>query len=130
MTEKPDTTPARAWFMQIAGVGFFAGLVLVVDWAVRHTGLPLPAPVVAMALLVLGLGLQKRVPRTLDAGAGLLFRIFPLLFIPPLVALVAVGDILLRQWLVLLFAVTASTFIGLAVTALLFRAFRKTGGRA
>ncbi|MCJ9429716.1 CidA/LrgA family protein [Kordiimonas marina] len=123
---QPEDAAEKASVVQsVLGVGFFLGLVEVVDWGVRRYGLNLPAPVLAMALLTLGLAFQKRVPATLSAGAGLLFRLFPLFFIPPLVAIVAVMDVVVRSWAALLFAVSISTFVGLAVTALVFRGLRK-----
>jgi len=124
---QPQDAADKASLLQsVLGVGFFLVLVEVVDWGVRRYGITLPAPVLAMALLTLGLALQKRVPATLSAGAGLLFRLFPLFFIPPLVAIVNVLGLVERSWGVLLFAVSISTFLGLAVTALVFKGLRKT----
>lgn len=108
----------------IIGAFIFVCLVVVVGWALNaaHSGLP-PA-IVGMVLLSLALALYGKVPKILDDGAAFLFRIFPLLFIPAIVGVVTVLDIVFEYWLVLLFAVTASSFLGLLVAALIYRLLR------
>ncbi len=115
-------------FRSFAGIVFFMAVFLVVDWAVKRMNVPLPSAVIAMALLSLGMFAQKRVPVTLEAGAALLFRVFPLFIIPLLVSIVEVREQVLGHWVVLLLAVTVSTFLGLAVTGLLYKWLSRQSG--
>ena len=108
----------------IVGVVFFVGLVASVGWALRTAHMGLPPAIAAMLMLTLVLGLYGKVPKILDEGAVFLFRIFPLLFIPAIVGVVTVLDIVFEHWLVLLFAATASSFFGLLVAAFIYRLLR------
>jgi holin-like protein len=111
----------------LAGVFALLLFAAALDGLVTAFALPLPAPVVAMALLLLFLNWNGHVPDYLDLGIAFLFRLFPLFFIPPLVALVPLRDLIAAHWFVLLFTVTVSTALGLMVTALLYKALRRGG---
>jgi len=108
----------------IIGVFFFVGLVAFAGWALRAVHIGLPPAIAGMIVLTVALGLYGKVPKILNDGAVFLFRIFPLLFIPAIVGVVTVLDIVFEHWLVLLFAVTASSLFGLVAAALIYRLLR------
>ena len=113
------------WFLKaIIGTMFFVALVFVAQWLVDVTGLPIPPAVAAMLALALTLAALGKVPVILNEGASFLFRVFPLLFIPAIIGVVTVLDIVAQHWLVLLFAVTVSSLLGLIVSATLYRLLR------
>ncbi len=87
----------------------------------RSFVLPFPAPILGLLVLTVFLLLWRGVPDVLAAGSRSLIRIFPLLFIPPIVALLQVKALVLSAPLVLLLAISASTLVGLLVTAFLYR---------
>ncbi|SDE69896.1 CidA/LrgA family protein [Kordiimonas lacus] len=97
---------------------------------VRSLSLPLPAPILGLLLLTAVLLARRGVPEVIAAGSDTLIRIFPLLFIPPIVALLDVKALVLSAPLVLLLAVSASTLVGLLVTAFLYRALVRGKGQA
>ena len=112
----------------LAGIVLLVLMAQAVDGLVRAFAVPVPAPVVSLLLMVLFLHWQGRVPDFLDLGTSFLFRIFPLLFIPPLVALHHQTDVIAAFWPALLLIVSLSTAIGLVASAWLFRIF-KSGWR-
>ncbi len=87
----------------------------------RALALAFPVPILGLLMLTAFLLLWRGVPDVLAAGSRSLIRIFPLLFIPPIVALLQVKGLVLSAPLVLLLAVSASTLVGLLVTAFLYR---------
>jgi holin-like protein len=89
---------------------------------VRTFALPLPAPILGLLMLTAFLLAWRDVPDVIAAGSDTLIRIFPLLFIPPIVALLDAKALALSAPLVLVLAVSASTLVGLLVTAFLYRA--------
>jgi|GEM_PF-1583537 len=95
---------------------------------VRAFALPFPAPILGLLMLTALLLLMRRVPAGIAAGSDTLIRIFPLLFIPPIVALLGVKALVLSAPLVLLLAISASTLVGLLVTAFLYRLLARGQG--
>ena len=67
-------------------------------------------------------------PRFIAMGAGYLFRLFPLLFIPPLVGVVRLRNVIIAEWLALILVVTLSTLVGLLATAFTYRRMRRGKG--
>lgn len=112
----------------LAGVVILMALLYGATFLVRSLSLPLPAPILGLLMLTGFLMLWRGVPRVIADGSNALIRIFPLLFIPPIVALLEVKALVLSAPLVLLLAVSASTLVGLLVTALLYRALERGKG--
>lgn len=84
-------------------------------------GLPIPGPVVGLVLLLVALQFSAlRVP--VGAIAELLLAHLSLLFVPVGVGVIVHLDLVSRYGLQLLLAIVASTWIGMAVTALVLRA--------
>lgn len=110
-----------------AGIGFFVLLVLALEGLVAGFALPVPSAVLAMALLTVFFVWNGGVPAFVATGAGFLFRIFPLLFIPPLVGIVKLRDVVVAEWLSLLLVVTLSTVMGLLAAAAAYRMFHGRG---
>ena len=108
----------------VFGIAFFVASIFAAQWAVEAVGLPVPASVAAMVMIAVGLAVLGKVPSAIEEGAAVLFRIFPLLFIPAIVGVVTVLDLVTNNWLLLIFAITGSSLLGLLVTALLYRALR------
>lgn len=113
--------PVRTLVAGLAGTGFFLLLVLGLEGLLAGVGFIVPAAVVAMALLTLFFLMRGAVPGFIASGATMLFRIFPLLFIPPLVGVVRLMDTVFANGIALLLVVTLSTFLGLIVTAMIYR---------
>ena len=108
----------------ILGTAFFVALVIGAEWVMAVFGAVLPPAVVAMIVLAAVLAVIRKVPAVLEEGAAFLFRIFPLLFIPAIIGVVTVLDIVAAHWLILIFAVTGSSLFGLLVSAILYRWLR------
>ncbi|NVJ68950.1 MAG: CidA/LrgA family protein [Alphaproteobacteria bacterium] len=113
----------------LAGIGFLVLLLYAVDGIKQALGLPVPSAIVAMLLLTFFFASQRRVPDFVDQGAKALMRVIPLLFIPPLVAILDVRAMVLSHPVVLFLAVTGSTLVGLVVTGLLYKALVRKRGR-
>lgn len=110
----------------IGGIAFLLLLLLALDGFCEALGFAIPSPILAMAVLLLFLVVHGKVPDFIDAAASLLFRIFPLLFIPALVSTIALADEVRGHWLMLLLVVTISSFLGLLGAALVFKGMRKS----
>ena len=95
------------------------------EMLVRLFALTIPGPVLGMALLFLTLLIRGRASQELRAGTSGLLQHLSLLFVPAgagvVVHLQRVGD----EWLPIVVALLASTFIGLAVTALIICAMTR-----
>ena len=90
--------------------------------------LPFPGPVVGLVLLLAGL--RWRVVREpAQAAAELLLTHLSLLFVPVGVGVITHLELVSRHGVVLLVVIVLSTWIGMAVTALLLRALLKRGAR-
>ena len=92
---------------------------------VHATGWPLPGPVVGLILL-LGLLPFEPLRRPVSAAADLLLAHLSLLFVPVGVGVITYLDLVGRYGWQLLVTLLLSTWIGLAVTALLLRALLPT----
>lgn len=82
--------------------------------------LPVPGPVVGMLLLILALRVE-RLRAAVHAIAELLLAHLSLLFVPVGVGVITHLDLLAHEGLPLLVAIVASTWTGMAVTALVLR---------
>ena len=91
--------------------------------------LPFPGPVVGLVLLLAGL--RWRVVREpVQAAAELLLSHLSLLFVPVGVGVVTHLDLVTRHGAQLVAVIVVSTWIGMAVTALLLRGLLRRGARA
>lgn len=88
----------------------------------RLTGLSLPGSVIGMVLLLGWLAFVPRERLTLTKVTGWLTAHLSIMFVPAAVGLMEEGTILSRYGLGIVVAVTVSTLLTLAVTALVFRA--------
>lgn len=98
---------------------------LVGELMVRGFALPIPGPVVGMALLFLTLILRGRVSNELRAGAGGLLQHLSLLFVPVGAGIMLHLHRVADEWLPITVAVVVSTFVGMAVTALVLNAMTR-----
>jgi holin-like protein len=92
--------------------------------AAHATGLPLPGPVVGLVLMLPALQWAP-VRQPVSACADLLLGHLSLLFVPVGVGVITHLDLVARHGAALVVAIVASTWIGLAVTALVLRALLK-----
>lgn len=88
------------------------------------TGLPFPGPVVGMALLMVCLRWEA-VRQPVQAAAELLLAHLSLLFVPVGVGIITHLDLIGRYGAKLLLVIVLSTWVGMAVTALVLRAMLK-----
>ncbi len=90
--------------------------------AIAHgLALPIPGPVVGLMLLLVGL----RVPATrtpIGAAADVLLGNLSLLFVPVGVGVITHLDVVAQHGVALLVLIVVSTWLGMAVTALVLRA--------
>ena len=91
----------------------------------RGLGLPFPGPVVGMLLLLLALR-WPAVRAPVAACAGFLLSHLSLLFVPVGVGVMTHLGLLSQYGVRMLAVIVLSTWAGLAVTALVLRAFNKT----
>lgn len=107
--------------MNILGGLLLLAAVLVVSEAIKMAaGLIVPAPVLAIVLLVVLLFVLRRVPSGLRVVADFLLRHMALFFIPALVSMVSLSDLLAQTFWPLLAIIVVSTLVPLWVTALVF----------
>ncbi len=102
-------------------IGALAALLafqLVGEILVQVSGLPAPGPVIGMVLLLLALYWRGVLPDTLRTTAETLLSHLSLLFIPAGVGIIQHGARLAEEWLAIAVALTVSTLITVAVTAL------------
>ena len=90
--------------------------------------LPFPGPVVGLVLLLVGLR-WPAVREPAQADAELLLAHLSLLFVPVGVGVITHLELVSRHGLQLIAVIVLSTWIGMAVTALLLRALLKRGAR-
>jgi len=91
--------------------------------------LPFPGPVVGLVLLLAALR-WNAVREPVQAAAELLLAHLSLLFVPVGVGVVTHLDLVTRHGAALVAVIVLSTWIGMAVTALLLRALLRRGARA
>ena len=85
-------------------------------------GLPVPGPVIGMALLFVTLVARGQVTEGLRETASGLLRHLSLLFVPAGVGVMAHLGRLRHEWLPISVSLVVSTFVTVAVTALVMRA--------
>ncbi|CAA9419396.1 MAG: Antiholin-like protein LrgA [uncultured Ramlibacter sp.] len=109
---------------QLAGIAWLLSLQTLGELLSRGLSLPLPGPVVGMLLLLPAL--NSRVVRdAVGACAEFLLAHLSLLFVPVAVGVMAYLPLLAQYGWRLLAVLLLSTWIGLAVTALLLRALTR-----
>ncbi len=104
-----------AWLLVLQSAG---------ELAARGLHLPFPGPVVGMVLLLFALGFQA-VREPVAACADYLLSHLSLLFVPVGVGVVTHLALVSEYGLRMLLAIVLSTWIGLAVTALVLRALSR-----
>jgi len=87
----------------------------------RLTGLPVPGPVIGMLLLFIGLIVKGEVPQALQETADRLLSHLSLLFVPAGVGIMLHLDLIAANWLSISVALLVSTFLTIAVTALVMK---------
>jgi holin-like protein len=90
-------------------------------------GLPVPGPVAGMVLLFIALLAWPALQLRIEAAAGELLRHLSLLFVPAGVGIVAAAGSGSGHWLAIGASLVASTFLTLAVTALILRGMKPEG---
>lgn len=88
----------------------------------RGFELPVPGPVIGMLLLFFTLVIRGRVDDELRSTAGGLLQHLSLLFVPAGTGVMLHVQRLADEWLPLLTALVSSTFLAMAVSALVLRA--------
>ena len=91
----------------------------------RSLNLPFPGPVIGMLLLLLALN-SAAVRESVSACATFLLSHLSLLFVPVGVGVMTHLGLLNQFGFRMLLVIVLSTWIGLAVTALVLKAFRRT----
>ena len=110
-------------------IGAFAGIFscqLLGEIIVRAFGLPLPGPVLGMGLLFFYLLLRtdwgaQKIPAPIASVADGLLGHLSILFVPASVGLMRYFDLLAANALTVTLAVTVSTVLAMAATAVTFR---------
>ena len=87
----------------------------------RGSGVPLPGPVIGLLLMLLALR-SRAVQRMVGAAADGLLRHLSLLFVPVGVGVMTHVGLITQFGARMLLVIVVSTWIGLAVTALVMRA--------
>lgn len=105
----------------LRGLALFLLLQAAGEALAHGLGLPFPGPVLGLAMLVPVLGFGP-VRAWAQAGADALLGHLSLLFIPVGVGVISHLDLVTRHGLRLLVVIVLSTWLGLAVTALVLRA--------
>jgi putative effector of murein hydrolase LrgA (UPF0299 family) len=105
-----------AWLLAMQSLG---------ELVSRGLGLPFPGPVVGMLLLLLALRWPV-VRAPVAACAGFLLLHLSLLFVPVGVGVMTHLGLLSQYGVRMLAVIVLSTWVGLAVTALVLRALNKT----
>ena len=128
-----EAAPAAMGGAPPAGTLALRGLALLLLFQVagegltRGFGLPIPGPVVGLVLLLPGLQWARlRIP--IAAAADLLLAHLSLLFVPVGVGVITHVALVSRYGVQLLLVIVLSTWIGLAVTALLMRFLLRSDG--
>jgi putative effector of murein hydrolase LrgA (UPF0299 family) len=95
---------------------------------VRGLGVPFPGPVLGFAVLALLLWWQPRLRPVVEPAAVGILRYLSLLFVPAAVGIIQQVGLLGREGVAIIAAMTLSTWIAMAVTALVFRAVARRMG--
>jgi holin-like protein len=94
---------------------------LVGEALVRALALPVPGPVIGMALLFVFLALRGGASDPLRETSQKLLQHLSLLFVPAGTGIMLHLNRIADEWLALLLSIVVSTFVTLAVTALVMR---------
>ncbi|OPZ06670.1 MAG: hypothetical protein BWZ09_00237 [Alphaproteobacteria bacterium ADurb.BinA305] len=106
----------------IAALTLLLVFQLVGEVIARALALPIPGPVIGMALLLGALAARPALLDALRPTATALLQHLSLLFVPAGTGIVIYGDRIAAEWLPLVVALFLSTFLALAVTALVLQA--------
>ncbi len=104
----------------VAGILLLAAILALSEWLKISASLAVPAPVLAIVLLVIILLKRGAVPTGLRRVSAVLLRHMALFFIPALVAMVGLLDVLQENIWPLLLIIIVSTVVPLWLTALIF----------
>lgn len=113
----------------LQGFAWLLVLQLVGEVLERGFGLPFPGPVIGMALLIPALR-WPLVREPVQEAAGFLLSHLSLLFVPVGVGVITHLEVLRDQGLRLMVVVVLSTWIGMAVSALVLRALLRRASPA
>ena len=111
-----DALTGLAWLLLFQSAG---------ELISRGLGLPLPGPVVGMLLLLAALRFEA-VSQPVSGAAQMLLEHLSLLFVPVGVGVMTHLALISQHGVRMVVALVLSTWIGLAVTALVLRAMLKT----
>lgn len=92
-------------------------------------GIPVPGPVIGLILLVAYIQLKGEIDESLDKVSQFCIRYLAALFVPGLVGVFFLGDLLSKQWLPLALAIFVATPVSLVLTALLMQWLLKVFGK-
>jgi holin-like protein len=92
------------------------------------SGAPIPGPVIGMLLLFAALLAWPRLFALIEDASAELLRHLSLLFVPAGVGIVVAAASGSGHWIAIVAALVASTFLTLAVTALVLQALGGAGG--
>ena len=109
----------------IAALTLLLVFQLVGEVIARALALPIPGPVIGMALLFLALLIRGGPREEVRLTSGQLLQHLSLLFVPAGTGIVLYGERIAAEWLPLLVSLFLSTFLTLAVTALVLKALTR-----
>jgi holin-like protein len=115
MTSRIDALTGLAWLLLFQSAG---------EVISRSASLSLPGPVIGMLLLLVGLRFE-RVSAPVSQAASMLLEHLSLLFVPVGVGVMTHLALISQYGVRMLVALVVSTWIGLAVTALVLRGMLK-----
>ncbi len=92
------------------------GICLAGEILHRIVGIPLPGNIIGMVLLLTLLCFKIIKPEQISAVSSFFLNHLALFFLPPSIAIMAVGDEILSKWHLLLFLCIAFTLVTLAVS--------------
>jgi holin-like protein len=89
------------------------------------TRMPIPGPLIGMVLMFTALLVKAPLPSEIHTTSRTLLAYLALLFVPAGTGIVTRLPLVAAEWLPILIGVLASTFITIAVTALVLRALER-----
>ncbi len=104
----------------LAGISLLAAILALSEWVKTSAAWVVPAPVLAIVFLVIILLMRGAVPTGLRRVSAVLLRHMALFFIPALVAMVSLFDVLQENIWPLLLIIIVSTILPLWFTAFVF----------
>ncbi len=112
-----DALRGLAWLLLAQSAG---------EALVRLAGAPLPGPVLGLLLMLAALRFEP-VQRSVGAAADMLLAHLSLLFVPVGVGVMTHFALISQHGVRMLLVIVVSTWIGMAVTALVLRALLRPG---